>query len=253
MRIGFCTAAMNRRWQLEKTLPENLASLRGSGHFLALVDYNSSDGLCEMVQARLAGHVEDGTLLYFHTVEPRGFHASLAKNLGHRLALQREPDVLFNLDADNFIAPETIAALEGLFGGERRACFHNWSRQWTDGSFGRIAMRSDDWVALGGYDESFLPMTWQDVDLLLRARAVGLEYVAAHPARAAVENTQDDKIRNLAERPGEEGAAERPADLLKILNRENMARSFGRPVRLPFAEQRPARGRLNFASATVTI
>jgi hypothetical protein len=45
MIVGFCTSCMNRRWQLEQTLPANLELLRGTRHFLALVDYNSGDDL----------------------------------------------------------------------------------------------------------------------------------------------------------------------------------------------------------------
>jgi len=114
MVIGFATSCMNRRWQLEQSLPQNLAVLRETDHFLAVVDHGSADGLGKLLE-RFADDIARGTLLCFRTDVPRHFHASIAKNTAHRLALRRQPTVLFNLDADNFITHETLSLTEETF------------------------------------------------------------------------------------------------------------------------------------------
>lgn len=247
MIIGFATAAMNRRWQLEQTLAANLAVLRGTPHFLALCDYGSRDDLAGLL-ADFAADVARGTLTTFRTGEPRSFHMSVAKNTAHRLALRRRPDVLFNLDADNFISPATLAMCQQTFAAKGPACLHNWSRSFGDGSCGRIALPAAEWVALGGYDETLLPTSWQDIDLLFRARAVGLPYVFRDDGIGEpVCNTMEQKIAHVEPPAGMTGAT--AADLYRRMWVENVVQSLGRPVRLSFAEQRRFSGELDLATA----
>jgi hypothetical protein len=196
--IGFCMTAMNRAWQLRETLPDTLGVLADTGHFLALCDYNSTDDIHELV-GPLERHMREGRFFYFRTTEPTSFHASRAKNAAHRLALRFAANVLFNLDADNFISREIIAETEDVFMRDADACLHNWSGAWGDGSFGRIAMSAGHWVRLGGYDETFLPMSWQDTDLLLRARAACLHYVQLESlTKPAITNTMHEKLRHTS-------------------------------------------------------
>jgi hypothetical protein len=249
MVIGFSVSCMNRLWQIEETLPINLAVLEGTGHFLALCNYNSADRLDEYVRERCAGPLQSGTLLYFHTRIPTTFHASKAKNAAHRLALRRGPDVLFNLDADNFIAPETIAAVATLFEHDPGVFLHQWSEVWGDGTFGRIAMAAHHWMALGGYDESLREMAWQDIDLLFRARAAGLRYrLDASGVRAPVQNSLTQKLAStgLDVRGGELAAQAR----LRQFHQENMVRSLARPIVLDPAEQERYQGILNLQTET---
>ena len=197
MIVGFCTSCMDRRWQLEQTLPANLQLLRGTPHFIALVDFNSRDDLDLMLQGQ-DEHRRGGRLLSFRTEEPTYFHMSQAKNAAHRLALRRRPDILFNLDADNFLHRDTLTALEDLFSRRQDVYLHNWSGQWGDGTGGRIALRARDWIGLGGYDEAFQPMSWQDSDLMSRCRAAGLDYV--HDGSGSgrpVANTIEQKLSAL--------------------------------------------------------
>ena len=121
------------------------------------------------------------------------------------------------------------------FGEEQPAALHHWSRSWSDGTFGRIALRASSWLALGGYDEALLGMGWQDIDLLVRARAIGLRYcLTTDGLRPAVQNTLTQKLANVGKRPTSEHEAQ---TRLRALHLENMVRSFGRPVTLPPEEQ----------------
>jgi hypothetical protein len=251
MVIGFCTSCMNRRWQVEATLARNLATLRGTGHFLALANYNSTDGLDEYVRENHQQDQREGTLLYFRTTTPTRFDASIAKNLAHRLAMTRGPDVLFNLDADNFVTAETLSIVVRTFAERRDRVLHQWSTSMRDGSFGRIGMAVDHWKRIGGYDETLQRMAWQDMDLLNRARAVGLQYRhESQGIEAAIRNSYEQKLANVGEdwqQPGE-----RPSHAYKRLVHENMMAAFCRPVIQDIEQQSRFSGLINHQSeATV--
>jgi hypothetical protein len=248
MVIAFCTSCMDRLWQLRQTLPHNLAVLGADeAHFIALCNYNSRDGLDEFVRSSFGEECRQGRLRYFHTRTPQHFHASKAKNCAHRLALREGADVLFNLDADNFITAACVRRVAAIFSGDHRSVLHHWSRKLNDGTFGRIAMSAASWSALGGYDETLREMAWQDVDLLLRARAIGLRYVADREGLLpAVQNSLADKFAHLG-LPEVDGAE--ALQRLQLFNVENMMRSLSRPIAWPVAEQGRLSGRLNFGEA----
>jgi hypothetical protein len=246
MNIGFCATAMDRRWQVERTLAPNLDQLRGTGSFLALCDFNSRDGLPALVR-RHAADLQAGTLVYFRTEEPEHYHSSKAKNLAHRLALTRAPDVLFNLDADNFIGAGTIALVTRTFSAHPDSALHNWTTD-DDGSCGRVALAARNWIGLGGYDEALLPAAWQDLDLLMRARAAGLRYVL-EPGGVPlpVPNVIAEKVGRLEPTDDPGGPIARYQAMLK----RNILISLGRPARLDLDAQHRYRGRLNFAEDRV--
>lgn len=249
MVIGFATSCMNRRWQLEETLARNLQVLRGSPHYLALCDYNSADDVGYLVE-QFADDVRRGTLLYFRTTEPRTFHMSSGKNTAHRLALRREPDVLFNLDADNRVTAETITVIESIFGAQIDSCLHNWNRQWSAGTCGRVALSAARWQELGGYDEQFLPVGWQDIDLMYRARAIGLQYQEVNRGVGlAVGNSYADKIANIT--LPEKLTADSERDTYNLITTSNIVTSLGRPIRLALADQAHFRGVINFEQETL--
>lgn len=240
---------MNRGWQLEQTLPANLRVLEGTPHVLAICDFNSDDDLAALF-AKHRDAIADGRLITFRTTDPRTFHMSVAKNLAHRLALRRQPDVLFNLDADNFITPETIAIVERVFGADPDVCLHNGDVHAMAGTCGRIALTSQRWQELGGYDESFLPMSWQDIDLLNRARAIGLHYQNVRAGvRPAVPNRFEDKLANV-DLPAHVTAPTR-TEAFNNMVRHNILASFARPIRLPMARQRRFTGTLSSGETIV--
>jgi hypothetical protein len=244
MIVGFCSTAMNRRWQLERTLASNLRLLRGSGSFLALADYHSADSLESFVLG-FAEDVRSGTLLYFRTEEPAHFHAGKAKNLAHRLAKVRRPDVLFNLDADNYLSFETLEIVNAAFVRGESVCLHGWTGADSDGSFGRIALRTADWEAVGGYDEALLPATWEDLDLLVRCRAAGFQY--RHEPRGVprpVPNRIGDRLAHID--PVFISSERDPAHQYFALYKRNLVISMGRPPRLRVEDQQRFSGVLNF-------
>ncbi len=191
--ISFCTTCRNRVWQLRETLPKNLESI-SDAHEIVLVDYGSTDGLSEWIWNDFKVCIENKKLVFFEVKNEVRWNVARAKNLAHRLA---SGSYLFNLDADNFITPSDIQAIQkaadlGLH------CWQFSQGNRDDGSFGRIGIPADLFRQIGGYDETFLPMGCQDIDLL--NRLVALKQKRAHlnpPKIQALQNTVEQKVAEI--------------------------------------------------------
>lgn len=194
MRIVFCTAYTGRpvlpaAALLDTFLPallHNLEVLRGTGHAIAPCDLSPGDELEELARLRLED-IQRGALVYFHAGraggargpggdDPHDVPFGRAQNAALRLGLRLEPDVLFRLDPGHLVTAETLALVDETFARGGDIVLHNWSRSWGDGSMGRIAMTPTNWIRLGGYDEVAAGRTWQDFDVLVRARARRMHY-----------------------------------------------------------------------------
>ncbi|MGW7518216.1 hypothetical protein ACWGJ2_21770 [Streptomyces sp. NPDC054796] len=197
----------NRLWQLRRTLPENLERAEADGNAeVVLVNYDSRDGMDEWVRT-FRPHIERGLLRYLHLRDAPHFHMSKAKNLAHFGATG---EFLVNVDADNFIG-DTVPAWRAQWARAYDTLIHGFVAE-TDkgrtgerdglpaegnGTSGRIGLPRRHFMALGGYDEEMLPMSQQDVDLIDRARALGLAVVRLpQPGRASILNSIEDKLRD---------------------------------------------------------
>ncbi len=125
--------------------------------------------------------LKEGYLKYYHSDRLETWHASIAKNASHSVA---EGAILVNLDCDNYTGPEGSQFIVDTFSEYPfNIVLWQFSGKKQDGSFGRIALTRDMFFQLGGYDESFLPMGYQDDDLLDRARHLGLVKVRSKDKR----------------------------------------------------------------------
>lgn len=206
-RVSLCVTCKNRLWQLRRTLPENLERAEADGDTeVVLVNYDSRDGLDAWVR-EFQAHIERGLLRYLHLRDEPHFHMSKAKNLAH---LGATGEFLVNLDADNFIG-DTIVAWRARWAADYDTLIHGFVPENDkgrvgerdglpaegNGTGGRIGLPRRHFVALGGYDEEMLPMSQQDVDLIDRARAMGLAVARLpQPGRASICNSFEDKLRD---------------------------------------------------------
>jgi hypothetical protein len=171
-RLSFCITCKNRLWQVEKVLPVNLrdnAADRQDVEFV-LVDFDTP-GLREFVQhtAVCQDALRDGYLRYFHTAALPYWHASVAKNTSHMLA--RAPLVM-NLDCDNFLGKRGARFILDVFDAYGPdILFHQRAANICNSSYGRIALSKAAFAELGGYNERFLPVGYQDHDLVSRFTA----------------------------------------------------------------------------------
>jgi hypothetical protein len=94
------------------------------------------------------------------------WHAPKAKNTAHRLSTGK---ILVNLDGDNFTGYRGGMFVYNVFmSSPNDTCLWQYSGASEDGSFGRIASSRDAFFSVGGYNQEFLEMGFQDRDLVNR-------------------------------------------------------------------------------------
>lgn len=193
-RLSFCVVSCNRLWQLEHTLRHNLEVIDPSTTEIVLVDYGSSDEISSYIWNNFSDAVYAGALRFFEVINPGTYHCPRAKNLAHRIACG---SYLFNLDADNFVTQDDYLSI--LSAAEKGLSVWQFSGDLNDGSYGRIGLSRDLFFSIGGYDETLLPITVQDTDLLNRIDLeVGDNKILLPPTkRRAIKNNSDQKIQSI--------------------------------------------------------
>jgi len=194
--LSFCITCKNRLHQIRQTLRKNLDDNELHQDFIefVLVDFDSNDGLCEWIVENFRSELSSGYLKYYYTNKLSLWHASIAKNTAHFCAIG---DILVNLDCDNFTGTWGGIYILNAFARNSDHCIvHQFSGNIGDGSYGRIAMKRRYFDRIGGYDESFEPMGYQDHDLIERLLKIGLKYVLCSDPlyNQAIFNTKEESI-----------------------------------------------------------
>ena len=178
--LSFCITCKNRFHQISQTLKRNLDDNRLHERFIEfiLVDFGSTDDLRRWILSDFSKDLSSSYLRYYYTDELPYWHASIAKNTTHLLARN---DIVVNLDCDNYtgyLGGQFV--INQFFNYYMDIIFHQYRGSNNDGSFGRISMLRKYFHKIGGYDESFQPMGFQDNDLILRLMALGLSYTLSN-------------------------------------------------------------------------
>jgi hypothetical protein len=199
--ISFCTTCMNRFFHLRETFLRNVDDNRTYPAVeFVLLNYNSQDELHHWALKHLPPYIEKGIVNYYHTTEPTRFHASIAKNLAHKVA---QGEIVCNVDGDNFTGKDFAFYLNHAMYVRHDDCVLHFKKAPYWGTEGRIAMTRSNFIALGGYDESFEPIGHEDHDLINRAKAYGLRYdnIRIENFLHYLSNTTFDKAVNCTEQP----------------------------------------------------
>jgi len=190
MRVSLCTWC--RDWpDIRRTLPVNIALTKGMDVELCVADVGSRD---DTVQWLLS--------LDEPQLNVRGFlldslHFAKAYNLSHSMATG---EILCCVDADNVIGPRYVDQVVKEISTDPKAIVHAWTGDWFDGTCGRLAMHRDLFNAVGGYDESFDAVGYQDLDLRDRAQAFGGRVVVIHDPEVvglAIKTPDGKKIQHI--------------------------------------------------------
>jgi len=209
--VSFCITSLRRNDQIMQTLPQNLQDNWSDRHDVefVLVDFNPSidddHSLEQFVLQNFEDELRCDYLRYFQSDALPSWHASIAKNTAHSVARGR---IVVNLDGDNYVGPGGARfVLQHFFDNDANSLCDMRTAQPLavvlqqragTGTFGRIALRRHDFVALGGYNEQLAPMSAQDLDLMLRSAAYLRTHVT-HANRAqysfAIANDKKRSIR----------------------------------------------------------
>lgn len=179
MKISYCTTVSNRLWQLEKTLPTNLGRTLAGEVEICILAYNDAT-VIPWLHEHYPEYMDDGRIRAKLVVEDKPFSFSHTKNLSHQMALG---DIVFNLDADNFICNAHSALLKLK---EDEILVQTPNRIF-DGRSGRIGCYKQVFDQLGGYDETIIRCT--DGDFIKRAAKIGKKLIATNCQTTPIPNT----------------------------------------------------------------
>ena len=145
MRISYCTTCHQRVWQLAQTLSHNVKYLVKNDIEMVIVAYNDNSVL-PFIQNNYADYLGDGRIRVIEHdsdkffADGSRFSCGYVKDIAHRAGLG---DVLFNLDADNFIDDELHQALLTL--PVNTLLITKQSEWLPDGRSGRIGCHKSDY------------------------------------------------------------------------------------------------------------
>ena len=178
-KLTFVMALMNRQHQIEQTLLKNLEDNwedRDDVEFV-LMDISSKDGFRDWIRdTRILKSIQSvGILRYYETDILNEWHASIGKNTATH---QATGSIVVTLDCDNFTGYRGGRFVITQFEQNDYNCvMHQFDWNPQNGNFGRIALTKEKFNEIGGYDQSLLPMGYQDWDIIKRAEASGCKYV----------------------------------------------------------------------------
>lgn len=192
--ISYCISIMNRKYQLEKTLEENINNSSNISEFI-IVDYGSNDGLKEYIYENFNNYIESEKIKYYYTDKIKYWHASICKNTTH---MKANGKYLVNLDCDNFIGNNSdYIILEQFKINSDNIIISQSNNIISSGNGGRIIISKDNFIKLGGYDESLYPMGYQDYDLIERAKCYGLKLIKINKNNNAIYNSKNESIKYI--------------------------------------------------------
>jgi hypothetical protein len=192
--LSYCISIMNRLHQLKETLRVNIDNSTDKSEFI-IIDFNSNDGLKDYIYDNFQDEILNGKLKYIYTDKIKLWHASICKNTTH---MKANGKYLVNLDCDNFIGNNGDELILNTFieNGDN-IIISQTNNVISSGNGGRISVSKDNFIKLGGYDESFYPMGYQDYDLIERAKKYGLKYFNINKNNNAIFNSKKESIKNI--------------------------------------------------------
>lgn len=198
IELSFCITCMNRIDQIKQTLRKNLDDNKKSKYNIEfiLVDFDSKDGLKKYIGENFKEEIDSDYLKFYYTDQLVYWHSPIAKNTSHKLANGK---YLVNLDCDNFtgeLGGDWVIEQFKKYGDN--IILHQSLNVYGSGTMGRIGMTKQNFIKLGGYDQGLKPMSHQDGDLILRARAFGFEYKNLNDEKyvIAIKNDKKKSLEN---------------------------------------------------------
>lgn len=173
MTLSYCTTCHNRLWQLEQTLPHNVRYLKCGEIELFIVAYNDNS-IKPFLHFNYADYLNDGRITVIEHNEDKIFadgsrwSCGYVKDIVHR---QAKGDVLFNLDADNFIDDDLQATLLTL--PPNTMLITKQSEWQPDGRSGRIGLHKSDYGKVVYRDKG----NNDDGDIMVQAYLTGMNKI----------------------------------------------------------------------------
>ena len=196
--LTFCITCMNRIHQIKQTLRKNLDDNKNSGYNInfVLVDFGSKDGLKEYIINNFEIDLKSEYLKFYYTDELKYWNSPIAKNTSHLLGNGK---YLVNLDCDNFTGINGADFLIDHYKNKGdNIIIHQSSNIFGSGTMGRISMTKENFLKIGGYNQSLFPMSHQDGDIVNRAILNRLKYynLKNKEFNKAITNDKKESLKN---------------------------------------------------------
>ncbi|MDB4348474.1 hypothetical protein OAA62_01015 [bacterium] len=188
-KVSYCICSYNRLNFLKKTLPHNLNKLQKDEQ-IVLSDFSQSKDIDVYIFDNFQQYLRSNQLKFIKVSGQNYFHASIYKNISHYYA---DGEYVYNIDSDNFLSNHRNLLDEQISISEKGFVIHNYlkdSSSSSRGSFGSICVNKEDFLSIGGYDESFMPISYQDTDILLRLKKLNFRYVQKALNQDPINHTQ---------------------------------------------------------------
>ena len=171
-KISICTTCMGRVGDIQQTYEQNMEdNLDYPNVEFVLLNYNSQDDLDIWAFKNLLPYIRTGMLNYYRTTEPVYYSMTHSRNIAFKIA---SGDIVNNVDADHYTNPGFASYINALANFYPAKPVFVKSRQKNRG---RLGMFKEDFMALGGYDESIESYGFDDHDLLMRAWHSGSQVI----------------------------------------------------------------------------
>lgn len=164
--ISYCIPSMDRLSEIKETLEISLAEnapFSGMIEFL-IVAFEDDTATSDWARRHFWRELESGYLRVVQKPRLDAWHFGIAKNCFRD---HISGSLYSSLDADNVVTnEETSLLLKCLSEYGQNFIFHHFSGTWGDGSSGRLTLPSDLYLTIG-YDESFFPRQFDEIDVIL--------------------------------------------------------------------------------------
>jgi hypothetical protein len=177
--IVFVTTCKGRAQHVVETLPRNLADNTLPDTRFVVLNYNSPDHLVNHLMFNYQKDLASGRLVLYNFPASGAFHMAHAKNMAARCGMLEGADILVTLDADNFTGPDFDRFVTDAFVEPRVFLCPNFPHiksapdRPQRGYAGRLAIRAQDFLKIGGYNEKYDTWGGEDMDLIYRLERLG--------------------------------------------------------------------------------
>jgi Sulfotransferase domain/N-terminal domain of galactosyltransferase len=200
-RIAFVTTCKGRLPHLRETLPKNMWDNSTYPNAVYVV-LGYEDPELDKYMRTFSLPILNGDLVYYRYENGGGpFHMAHAKNMAMRCAMLEGAEILVTVDADNFTNAGFAQFVADRIGDRGfflcpnyrhiKSLPHGPERP-KRGYAGRLAIRTQDFIKMGGYCETF--STWRGEDIDMIARMERIEFWRGH-----IENRHLDAIMHDSE------------------------------------------------------
>jgi len=185
MIISVCIPCMNRTYDLKETMPYIIKAANYSPPVeIVVLDYNSQDDLAEYIKS-----VRKVTeLSYFKYIGRDYYHMAHARNL---TILSSKGEWIVNFSTDLIPCEQYFETIRKIIQQDN----YLWLRH-NNQFIGVIAIKRDEFIDAGGYDERFEFYGKEDKDLIARLERRGSKFTFITSNLKIISTPNTEKTKN---------------------------------------------------------